>query len=323
MRLPVSALSGPTPFLSKVEIGFAHVVALVLLCLGVALWAAPRVKAQAVVASSSERDRMHQSDQWQEIAKHLPDAKTASPQALEQQADILRARRFPEDAMDYYRFALDRGGNAASLMNKLGLTELEMRNIELARAYFQRVVKINRKDGEAWNNLGAVEFLDGQNNSAVSDYKKAIKLNKREAVYHANLATAYFETKDYRGARREMATAMTLDPQIFDRQPTVGGVAAHVLSSAERARFSFEMAKLYAHDGLVDQMLHSLAMASEAGMDVRREMAKDQTLAGYENDPRVLTIVHNAQLIRTGHAPAVSASGNAEPGAGSPDSKPL
>src|ERR1700679_3098088 len=109
---------------------------------------------QGFYTSGSARERTHQSEQWLAIEQHLPDPATASPSELEMQADILRARRFPEDAMDYYRYALARGGNAASLTNKLGLTELEMRNVQLARAYFQRAVKMSKRDPEAWNNLG-------------------------------------------------------------------------------------------------------------------------------------------------------------------------
>src|SRR5437868_5906524 len=47
---------------------------------------------------SITRARLHDSDQWLDIQRHLPDPATASPKMLEQQADILRARRFPEDA---------------------------------------------------------------------------------------------------------------------------------------------------------------------------------------------------------------------------------
>jgi tetratricopeptide (TPR) repeat protein len=264
---------------------------------------------------------MHQSDQWKEIERHLPDPVTASAETLEQQGDILRARRFPEDAMDYYRYALARGGNLPSIMNKLGLTELEMRNIELARSYFQRVVKLDRKYAEAWNNLGAVEFLDGQPMAAISRYKRAIKLEKREAVYHSNLATAYIGSKDYSGARREIAAALELDPRVFDRDIGFGGVAAHVLSSQDRARFSFEMARMYARGGMQDQMLHSLSVASEAGMDVQREMRKDPALARFEFDPRVVVLVRNAQELRAGHRATASASSDADaPGAGT---KPL
>src|SRR4051812_33702726 len=74
------------------------------------------------------RARMHDSDQWREVERHLPDPNTATPQILEQQADVLRARRFPEDALDYYHYALARGGNPVVLTNKMGLTHLEMKD---------------------------------------------------------------------------------------------------------------------------------------------------------------------------------------------------
>ena len=269
--------------------------------------------AQEMVASASARERMHQSDQWKLIEKHLPDPATATPQDLEMQADILRARRFPEDALDYYKFALARGGNPPTLLNKIGLTQLEMRNVQLARAYFQRVVKMRKKDANAWNNLGAVEYIDGFSVSAVSDYKKAVKLDKRDAVFHANLATAYFEQKDYSGARKEIATAIKLDPQIFDHPLNNGGVAAHVLSAEERARFSFEMAKLYARNGLEDAMLRVLAIASEGGIDVQREMRRDPVLAQFELDPRVVVLVHNADALRATRAASASAGNRAAP----------
>jgi tetratricopeptide (TPR) repeat protein len=188
----------------------------------------------------------------------------------------------------------------------MGLVDLELRNTVLARAYFKRVTKLAKKDPEAWNNLGAVDFLNGDPSGAISAYKKAIKLNKHEAVFHANLATAYFDRKDYESARREIGLAMSLDPGIFDRRTTGGGVTAHVLSSEDRARFSYEMAKMYARAGLEEQMLHSLAMASEAGMDIQREMRKDSTLAKVADDPRVVIIVKNAQALRASRGSGVS-----------------
>ena len=303
--------------LPAIGIRFARKVALSLLCLSVAVWPSPRMTAQDQ-PTTTVRQRLRESDQWSQIAPHLPNPTTATPQALEQQADILRARRFPLDAMDYYRFAMDRGGNPSSLLNKLGLAELEMHNIQLARAYFQRVVKMDRKNAEAWNNLGAVEFVDGRHANARSDYKRAIKLDKHQAVFHANLANAYFESKDYRGARREIAAALELDPEVFEQEGT-GGIAAHVLSSEDRARFSFEMAKMYARSDMVEQMLHSLATAAEAGMDVQREMEHDPVLAKYEMDSRVVVIVHNAQLLRATRPATVSATG----ASGAAATKPL
>lgn len=304
MRLSVSApaIAGGARFTRN--------ALLLLLGWSLAAWPAARSVAQDQPSPATEQERLHQTDQWAEIAPHLPDPATSSPQTLEMQADILRARRFPEDAMDYYKYALARGGNVAALNNKLGLAELEMNNFQLARIYFQRAVKLNRRDADAWNNLGATEFLDGRGSAAMSDYKRAVKLNRRRAVFHANLANAYFDAKDFRGTRREIVAALELDPQVFDRDG-MGGVAAHVLSARDMAQFSFEMAKIYARSGLQEQMLHSLAKAAEAGMDVQIEMRKDPVLAAYENDPRVVVLVRNAEVLRA-NRPATLSKTSAE-----------
>ena len=286
-----------------------RIFALVLLCLGYSLGLARESKAQVQPSTLVARDLMHDSEQWREIQRHLPDPKTASAATLEQQADILRARRFPQDALQFYQYAIARGGDVPSLVNKLGLTQLELKNVELARAYFQRVVKLNKKNSEAWNNLGAVEFLDGANMNAVSDYKKAIKLRKNQSVYHANLANADFAVKDYKGARKEIATALKIDPEVFERREGSGGIEAHVLSSQDRARLSFEMAKIYAKSGMEEPMIHALAVASEAGMDVQREMLRDPDLAKFDMDPRVLVLVHNAQALHGIHGGTASVSG--------------
>jgi hypothetical protein len=76
-----------------------------------------------------------------------------------------------------------------------------------------------------------------------------------------------------------------------------------------------------ARSGLEDQMLHSLAMASEAGMDVQREMRKDPALAKFEMDPRVVVLVHNAQELRAGRRATASASSDAD--AAAEGTKPL
>jgi Flp pilus assembly protein TadD len=306
MRPPISAQSAT-------GISLIRAAALSLLC----LFAAAQIKAQDQPSPSSARERMHQSDQWAEIQRHLPDPATATPQALEQQADILRARKFPADAMDYYNFALARGGSPPLLLNKLGLAELEMGNIQLARVYFQHVVKVSRKDASAWNNLGAADFVDGKQNNAISDYKKAIKLDKRQAVFHANLAGADFTAKDYHGARREIAAALELDPQIFEMEGT-GGISAHVLSSEDRARFSFEMAKMYARSNMEGAMLHSLATAAEAGMDVQPEMRKDPYLMKFEMDPRVVVLIRNARMLRATEPARVNLSTQSDSTAAKP-----
>ena len=240
--------------------------------------------------------RRHDDPQWLIVRDHLPDPATASPKALEEQADLLRVRRFPEDALDYYGYAVKRGGSTSRLINKIGLTELELHNVVLAEGYFRQAIKFDRNSAQGWNNLAATEYLQRQYSSAVNDYKKAVKLESSTAVFHANLSTAYFETKDYKRARKQADEALKLDPLVYQHS-SGAGVAAHPLAVEDRARFSYEMAKLYALHGREEEMLHALAVASESGFDIETNMVKDPVLAKYRNDPRVDLLIVTARAL--------------------------
>jgi tetratricopeptide (TPR) repeat protein len=240
----------------------------------------------------------HQDPQWLIVQPHLPNPATATAAQLETAGDVLRARRFPEDALDYYNYALQRGGNQAQLLNKLGVTNLELRNIDVARMYFQRVVQLSRKDGQGWNNLGVAEYLYKQYGHAISDYKRAIKADKKYAVFHSNLGTAYFEQKDFPNARRQFEVALRLDPDMGSHD-SAAGVTAHMLSPEDRALYCFEMARLYAEHGDEVSMMHFLTMASEAGLDILDEMGSDKVLAPYRKDPRVVLLAKNARAMRS------------------------
>jgi tetratricopeptide (TPR) repeat protein len=260
------------------------------------------IAAQDKVRNEAQ-EQAHRSPDWPIIAAHLVDPATGTTQMLEMQGDILRARRFPYDALDYYGYVLKRDGKRAAILKKIGVTHLELRNMELARAYFQRAVKLDKKDAEAWNNLGAVEYLDRKYAYSVSDYKRAVKLQDNSAIYHSNLAIAYFDQHDFSKGRKEMDKALRLDPNLF-QEASATGVSAHVLSPEDKARFCLEMAKTYAQQGNEVEMLRSLKRAAEAGLDLSAEMQRDKGLAAYKSDPRVLVLMHNAKILRNGNTVA-------------------
>src|ERR1700722_12099474 len=131
---------------------------LLILTFGIITQAAS-ARAQGTDSLRSAREAEHNNPDWALIQPHLPDPATASAQRLEMEGDILRARRCPADAVDYYNYALARGGDASTLMNKMGVTELELGNIVLARAYIQTGLKAHRENAQAWNNLGAIAFM--------------------------------------------------------------------------------------------------------------------------------------------------------------------
>jgi tetratricopeptide (TPR) repeat protein len=257
---------------------------------------APAQQPQTETAASEIALR-HSRPEWLSIASHLPDPKTATPADLELTGDILRARRLPEDALDYYQYALERGGDQVTLINRIGVTELELGQTTLARVCFKRVLTLKKNFSEGWNNLGAVESVSGFPREALSDYQRAVKLNKKSALFHANLGTAYFAVKDYESARKQYATAIKLDSSFFQRNDRVGS-QIHVLSAEDRGRFAFEMARLAASGEQVENMLDWLAKASEAGFDIRAGMNDGKEFAPYRKDPRIAVILQNAKALR-------------------------
>jgi tetratricopeptide (TPR) repeat protein len=267
-----------------------------------------KATAQKTLSHEEARALDHQNPVWDSVRAHLPDPASATAAKLEAAADILRARRFLEDAMDYYGYALQRGAEPVHLMNKMGVTEMELRNFSYAQALFQRATKINKKSAEAWNNLGVIEYLSGRYDRAIGNYKRASKLDKNSATYHSNMGTALFEKKDFDRARKEYDIALKLDPEMLQHHGTLG-VTTRMLSPADHARYCFELARLFVQRGDEAMMLHYLTTASEAGFDILGAMNSDALFAPYRKDPRILLIVKNSQELRSKNTNIAQGSG--------------
>lgn len=245
-------------------------------------------------------DGQHNSEEWFNIAAHLPNTATASPATLEMAADVLRARRYGADALRYYSAAIQRGGDQHVLLKKMGITCLELQQAAVARVLFARSVRLNKKDPVAWNDLGAADFTLQNNRGAVGDYKHALKLDRNSAVFHSNLALVYFEMNDQESARRELSRALQLDPDILHKR-NENGYSAQVLATTRYGEICFEMARIYATQGNIDAMLDWLTKASERGYDVHTAMDRDSTLRPLLADARVQLILKNTKLLRAGN----------------------
>ncbi len=275
-----------------------RLAAVALVLLPMCLSARTRCAAQGFHDPASP-DARHSTAEWANVAEHLPDITTASAAKLELTGDVLRARRYQSDAMMFYTAAMERGGDPGVLLKKMGITCLEMQQAGVARTYFQRAVQLRRTDESAWNDLGAAEFTLHNVGSAIADYKHALKLARSSAVFHSNLALAYFEDGSAVKGRRELARAMQLDPELLHRAQT-GGYNAQMLASTRYSEICFEMARIYAAQGDVEVMLDWLTKASDRGYDVRAAMDRDAGLRPFLADARVLTILQNTKQLRAG-----------------------
>ncbi len=247
---------------------------------------------------SPARLESHETPEWQNVQAHLPNRATATPAALETAGDVLRARRFHEDAIDLYQAAIARGGDEAHFLNRIGISYLEIHQVDIARACFRRVLKLKPRDSDAWNNLGATEHVAGNYIAAVGDYRQSVKLNKKNAIFHSNLGTALFETKDFEGASRQFEVAAHLDPNVFHRDGS-GGVQARVSSTTDRGRFCFTMAQIAMRQNDVENTLSWLKKASEAGFDIGYEMSQVREFVALRHDERVQILIQNAKALRS------------------------
>jgi tetratricopeptide (TPR) repeat protein len=213
-----------------------------------------------------------------------PPAAGASVADLEEQADKLRTSKLYLDALDYYRAALAKQ-QSASLLNKVGITELMMQRYREAKKSFDRSIKADPKFADAYNNLGVVFYEEKRYGSAVKEYHKAIAIDASSASFFSNLGAALFSKKDFDPAVVAYQHALELDPEVFERTSR-GGVQAQLPSPDDRARYDYTVARLYAKMGFSDRSLEYLKKAQEEGYKEIKNVYKDVEFAELRKDKR-------------------------------------
>jgi len=206
-------------------------------------------------------------------------AADATATELEARADQLRAEKLYLDAMDYYRAALAKQPKSASLLNKIGITNLMMQRYREAKKWFDQSIKTDRNYADAYNNRGVTSYEEQRYAAAVKDYRRAI------ASFFSNLGAALFAKKEFDPAAVAYQHAMELDPDVFERT-TRGGVQAQLPSPGDRARYDYTVAKLYAKMGYSDRSLEYLRKAMEEGYKDVKNAYKDAEFAELRKDKR-------------------------------------
>lgn len=213
-----------------------------------------------------------------------PPASNASVDELDARGDELRGQKAYLDALDYYRAALAKKPSA-SLYNKAGITELELRRDSESAKDFARAVKLDHQFADACNNLGVAWYLQQKYGKAIKQYEKAIKLKDDVASFYNNLGAAYYGKKEWEKATVAYGRALQLDPEIFERTSRTG-VTAQLPSPEERARFEYLIAKLYAKQGDSDHALQYLRRAMEEGYPGIEDVYKDSDFEAVRKDAR-------------------------------------
>src|SRR5262249_10540613 len=128
-------------------------------------------------------------------------------------------------------------------------------------------------------------FVERKYPTAIKEYEKAIKLRPDIASYYSNLGAAYFAQKDFPRGVQAYTEALRLDPDVFERVSR-SGITAQLSSPEDRARFEYEVAKLYAKAGMTERCLKSLRRAMEDGYPGIQNVYQDADFAVLRKDPR-------------------------------------
>ena len=143
---------------------------LVSLCLLLALFTLP--------APAQNSDPLQVAQIAPPVHRVEPPAPDASAEALEKRGDQLEAEKNYLDAIDYHHAALRKKPGSASLLNKIGMSELLLRRLREARKTFEQALKIDRNYANAYANLGVVYTRTGTTASRSSSTTKRSRYSR-------------------------------------------------------------------------------------------------------------------------------------------------
>ncbi len=225
-------------------------------------------------------------------------AQTAPTTTLtpEMRGDILMARKMFREAIDVYQAPSSKN---PVLWNKTGIAYHQLGQLDQARKFYERAVKLKPTYVEAINNLGTIYYARKSFGRAISYYQKALKLVPEEsnsASMYVNLGTAFFARKQYAQCTQAYQKALDLDPEVFERRGSFG-VMLEDRNVEERAKYHYFLAKMYAKSGRNDLALQYLRKALEEGFKERDKLNKDPEFAALRDLPEFKELLATEQRV--------------------------
>lgn len=214
-----------------------------------------------------------------------------APVTPEIRGDIMMAYKRYRDAIDFYKTGAD---TSAALANKAGIAYQQLEDLDNARKYYQKAIKLNPKFAQAVNNLGTVYFTKKSYRRAINEYRRALQLEPDSAAFLSNLGTAYFARNDYKNAFEAYAKAVQIDPEIFERYSATG-TTIQDQSVENRAMQHYYMARVYAGNGDRDKALQYIRKALEEGFKDKEKFLKEKDFSSLQDDPEFQKIMAQEQ----------------------------
>jgi tetratricopeptide (TPR) repeat protein len=218
------------------------------------------------------------------------------PVSAETRCDIMVARKLFRDAVDCFKAGAD---TSAVMANKAGIVYHQLgtpADLENARKFYEKAIKLNPKYAEAINNLGTVYYSRKSYRRAISQYRKALTLRPDFAPFFANLSVAYLARKQYQQASEAQLQALRIDPDVFEHRSTQG-TSIQDMTVGDRARLHYYYAKSYAQTGQNDRAIQYIRKALEEGFKERDKFLKEPEFAVLRENPEFKEIMAAEQKV--------------------------
>ncbi|HWF11196.1 MAG TPA: tetratricopeptide repeat protein [Bryobacteraceae bacterium] len=194
---------------------------------------------------------------------------------LEERGDLYMARKMYREAIDTYADGLKtlpraRGelngkpAPAAVLWDKVGIACHQLGDLIGARKAYEKAIKVDKKYADAINNVGTIYYAEKKYRSAISRYQRALQYAPDSASIWSNLGTAWYARGKFDLMTQAYTKALALDPDVFEKHGSVG-TRMQDRGVADKARYHFEMARMYAGSGKNELALQYLRKALEEG----------------------------------------------------------
>jgi len=193
----------------------------------------------------------------------------------EQRGDLYMARKQYREAIDTYRA---NGQNSAVMWDKVGIAYHQLGDLNAARKAYERAVKLDKKYADAINNVGTIFYAEKKYRSAISRYNQALRYAPDSASIYSNLGTAWYARGNIDLMVRNYTKALELDPEVFEKNSLVG-TRMMDRGVTDKARYHFEMARVFAGTGKNELALQYLRKALEEGFKEKDKLQQAKEFA--------------------------------------------
>jgi tetratricopeptide (TPR) repeat protein len=213
----------------------------------------------------------------------VPPAAPASPPKLsfEQRGDLYMARKMYREAIETYR---EGAQNSAVLWDKIGIAYHQLGDLASAKKSYEHAIKLDKKYPDAINNIGTVLYAQKKYRSAISRYNRALTFAPESASIWSNLGTALYARGKFEEMTKAYAKALELDPNVFEAHGSVG-TRMQDRGVADKARYHYEMARMYANAGKNELALQYLRKALEEGFKEREKLEQAKEFTALRDTP--------------------------------------